>query len=125
LKCPHTVHCAAEYIDLQLLFPLIFAGHFLRQRHTAGWSISLMWFGESMLNVGRYKADARAQLLPLVGGGEHDWTEIFSRWGVLGSDVSIGGTTRFIGFCVMLGSLIWIWPRWMNAHKPAKRNRWG
>ena len=26
----------------------------------------------------RYMADARAQVLPLVGNGEHDWTEIFS-----------------------------------------------
>ena len=44
----------------QLLFPALFAGHFRRQRHGLGWSVALAWFGESLLNVGRYMADARA-----------------------------------------------------------------
>ena len=107
----------------QLLFPLVFAGHFWKRRHAVGWAISLVWFGENLLNVGRYMADARAHLLPLVGGGEHDWTEIFNRWGVLASDTGIGSTTRGLGFCVMLYALIWIWFRWLKLEKPARRSR--
>jgi hypothetical protein len=106
----------------QLLFPLIFAGHFWRERHSLGWSICLAWFGENLLNVGRYMADARAHELPLVGGGEHDWTEIFSRWGVLAADIRIGGTVRTIGFCVMLYALFWLWSRWLKTYKPVQRS---
>jgi hypothetical protein len=63
------------------------------------------------MNIGRYMADARAQVLPLVGGGEHDWTEIFSRWGVLPLDTRIGGFTRFLGLVLMAYALIWLWRR--------------
>ena len=66
----------------QILFPLLFVRHFSHRRHTVGWAASLVWLGENLMNVGRYMKDARAQQLPLVGG-DHDWTEIFSRWGVL------------------------------------------
>ena len=57
------------------------------------------------MNVGRYMKDARAQQLPLVGG-DHDWTEIFSRWGVLTSDVRIGNTVRLLGLCIVLYGLL-------------------
>ncbi len=104
----------------QLLFPLIFAGHFWWQRHGLGWAVTMVWFGENLLNIGRYMADARAHELPLVGGGEHDWTEIFNRWGVLQWDTRIGGITRLIGFCMMLSVLFWIWKRWRGAHIPQR-----
>jgi hypothetical protein len=104
----------------QLLFPALFAGHFRRQRHGLGWSVALVWFGESLLNVGRYMADARAHELPLVGGGDHDWTEIFSRWGVLTWDTHIAGMIRLIGLCVMLAALFRAWKRWRSARVSAK-----
>ncbi|MDP5238684.1 hypothetical protein Q9Q94_04045 [Uliginosibacterium sp. 31-16] len=98
----------------QLAFPLAFALHFRRQRHATGWAVSLAWFGENLLNVGRYMADARAQLLPLVGG-EHDWTEIWGRWGLLARDTSLGGFTRLIGLAVMVWAAFWLWRRWCSA----------
>jgi len=104
----------------QLLFPAMFAGHFWRQRHALGWSVAMVWLGESLLNVGRYMADARAHELPLVGGGDHDWTEIFSRWGVLGRDTGIAGMTRLIGLCTMLYALFWLWKRWRAARVSPK-----
>jgi hypothetical protein len=45
----------------------------------------------------------------LVGGGEHDWTEIFNRWGVLHLDTRIGGFTRFLGLVLMAYALVWLW----------------
>ncbi len=106
----------------QLLFPLIFAAYFWRRRHAAGWAVTLVWFGENLLNVARYMADARAHRLPLVGAGHHDWTEIFGRWGVLTSDTSIAGLTRLIGFCIMLAAVFWLWRRWHKARAPARRS---
>jgi len=92
----------------QLLFPLLFIHHFWRGRQSLGFAASWLWLGASVLNVARYMADARAQQLPLVGGGEHDWTEIFSRWNVLASDVRIGGFFSFLGASICLAALYWI-----------------
>lgn len=96
----------------QLIFPITVAFHFLRQREPAGFVIGLVWLGENLLNIARYMADARAQELPLVGGGEHDWTEIFMRWGVLVKDIKIAGLTRWIAYVLMLGALVWLWRRY-------------
>lgn len=93
----------------QLVFPLTVAIHFSRQREPAGFVIGLVWLGENLLNIARYMADARAQELPLVGGGEHDWTEIFLRWGVLAKDLRIAGFTRWLGYALMVGAVIWLW----------------
>ena len=98
----------------QLIFPITIAFHFSRQREPAGFVIVLVWLGENLLNVARYMADARAQELPLVGGGEHDWTEIFMRWGVLAKDVKIAGLTRWIAYALMLGALVWLWRRYKS-----------
>lgn len=55
--------------------------------------------------------DARAQALPLVGGGEHDWTEIFGRFGVLAHDVGIGNSVRLLGLALAVYALGWAWRR--------------
>lgn len=93
----------------QIMFPVLFVRHFRQQRHTLGWVGSLVWLGENLMNVGRYMKDARAQQLPLVGGGDHDWTEIFSRWGLLASDVRIGNTVRLLGLCIVTYALVRMW----------------
>lgn len=96
----------------QLIFPVTVAIHFSRQKEPTGFVIGLVWLGENLLNVARYMADARAQELPLVGGGEHDWTEIFMRWGVLSKDVKIAGLTRWLAYVLMVGALVWLWRRY-------------
>src|SRR5947209_9685759 len=58
----------------QLAFPVLTSLHFWRRRETFACALCLTWLFENFLNIARYMADARAQLLPLVGGGEHDWT---------------------------------------------------
>lgn len=95
----------------QLLFPALFMRHFRRQGQRTGWIASLMWLGENLMNVARYMKDARAQVLPLVGGGDHDWTEIFSRWGVLQADVRIGTLTSLLGLCLVAWGLRLAVPR--------------
>jgi hypothetical protein len=93
----------------QLLFPLLFAFHFLRQRDSLGFAVAGIWTGESLMNVARYMRDARAQQLPLVGGGMHDWTEIFSRWGALRHDVAIAAVTKLLGLSVIILCCCWLW----------------
>jgi hypothetical protein len=92
---------------LQLLMPVVFVGYFLRRgdRHSA--SVALWWLGENCGNVATYIADARAQELPLVGGGEHDWFYLLSATGALERDVRIAHTVRLIGWMLVIGATLW------------------
>jgi hypothetical protein len=96
----------------QLVFPAITVMHFWRRGEPVGFSLCLGWFFENFLNIGRYMSDARAQLLPLVGGGEHDWTAIFTRWGVLRYDTTIGGLFMALGWIGICGSSLWLFSRY-------------
>lgn len=98
----------------QLAFPLAFAWHFRRAGSIVGVAASTVWVGENLFNIARYMADARAQLLPLVGG-DHDWAEIFARWGILNLDGHIAGMTRDIGVLLIAGALIWLYWRWRSV----------
>jgi hypothetical protein len=101
----------------QLLFPVLVVVHFKRERDAVGAAAGGVWLGENLLNIARYMADAREQILPLVGGGEHDWTEIFTRWGVLSRDVRIAGFTRWLGYALMFYAVIWLWRRYKNQEQ--------
>jgi hypothetical protein len=92
----------------QLVFPIVAIGSFWRRRHAIGVALGGVWLFENFLNIARYMADARAQLLPLVGGGEHDWYLIFSRWGLLGRDTEIASLTRMLGWLGMIACMAWL-----------------
>lgn len=96
----------------QLGFPLAVAWHFQRREHAVGVAVAVVWLGENGLNVARYMADARAQVLPLVGGGDHDWTEILSRWGWLAADTRLAGLLRLVSTLVTVAACVWLWRRW-------------
>ncbi len=105
----------------QLAMPAVVWLAFWRQRDTIGCSVAGWWFFENFLNVARYMADARAQALPLVGGGEHDWTEIFSRWGVLTSDTVIAHRVAILGWIGMLAIWGWLVWRWFASHEAMRQ----
>jgi hypothetical protein len=92
---------------MQLLFPLIFVIYFVRRgdRHSA--SVALWWVAQNCGNVATYIADARAQELPLVGGGEHDWFYLLSATGHLSSDLVIAHRVRVIGWLLLLAATAW------------------
>jgi len=95
----------------QLLVPLLLAGRFLffDKRQTFGAAVCLWWCGQSLINISIYMADARELALPLVGGGDHDWNELFFRFGLLAEPAvqRVSGTTRAAGLLVMLLGLAW------------------
>jgi hypothetical protein len=93
---------------LELLVPLGCAGYFFAKREVAGFAFCAFWFFENFLYIGVYMADARAEELPLVGSGDHDWAILFGRWGLLLRDRSIGEVTRWIGWVGMLSVVIWL-----------------
>jgi hypothetical protein len=96
----------------QLAFPVAVAVHFPRRGHAAGAAAGAVWLGENLLNVARYMADARVQELPLVGGGDHDWTEIFSRWRILHLDTRVAGLTRIAAVALIAWALWRLYRQW-------------
>jgi hypothetical protein len=80
------------------------------RREALSFALCAAWLFENFWNIARYMADARDRVLPLVGGGEHDWTEIFSRWHVLHRDTGIAG---FVSILAWVGlSIVWGWLAW-------------
>jgi hypothetical protein len=100
----------------QLVFPVVALLAFWRQREPIGVTVAAVWLFENFLNIARYMADARVQVLPLAGGGEHDWTEIFTRWGVLSSDTTIARIVTAAGWIGMLTAWGWLIWRWRSSN---------
>jgi hypothetical protein len=90
----------------QLLFPLVFVGYFLRRGDRfAGWFL-MGWVAQNLWNVSRYVADARAQELPLVGGGEHDWAYLLGRMGLLAHDQGIASGIHLAGLVLFAFAML-------------------
>jgi hypothetical protein len=92
----------------ELIVPAACAGYFFWRREIAGFAFSVFWFFENFLYIGVYMADARAQTLPLVGSGDHDWAILFGHWGLMAKDTAIGETARAIGWIGMLAVVGWL-----------------
>ena len=102
----------------QLVFPCVLAASFWRKGQALSFAGAVIWFFENWLNIGRYMADARRLELPLVGGGDHDWNTIFSRWDVLQYDTRIATGVKTIGWLGMLGACAWVgWRAWHDRHR--------
>lgn len=96
----------------QLAVPLVLAGYFLvaRPSRPLGAACCVWWIGENLADISVYMADARDLALPLVGGGDHDWNELFYRFGLLGEDSvrAVSTTVHRAGVLFMLLGVAWI-----------------
>ncbi len=89
----------------QLLMPVVCAVHLWRRDSRLGAQLCAFWFGENLLNISIYAGDALKQALPLVGGGEHDWTYLLTETHLI---AHTPGTARVIflaGSAVIFRSL--------------------
>ena len=102
---------------MQVLVPLLVAGSFWLRREAPGTAVAGIWCCENLLNIARYVADARAQVLPLVGGGEHDWTDLLGRWGLLTRDTAIARGLSAAGWLGMIACWAWLVWRWRPSHQ--------
>lgn len=91
----------------QLIMPLVFAGYFWRRDDGHAASVALWWVGQNCGHVATYVADARAQELPLVGGGEHDWFYLLSATGRLPQDLKIARAVRATGVLIIVAATVW------------------
>ncbi|HUD72052.1 MAG TPA: hypothetical protein VMQ62_08830 [Dongiaceae bacterium] len=94
----------------QLAVPAGLAGYFLvARRQPFAAAVCAWWTGENLVNISVYMADARDLTLPLVGGGDHDWNNLFYTFGLLGEDSvrRVSTLTHHLGVVVMLAGLAW------------------
>jgi hypothetical protein len=94
---------------MQLLMPAAFVAYFWRRgdRHAA--MVALWWIAQNLWNISVYVQDARAEELPLVGGGEHDWNYLLGTLGLLQQDRLIGDGVRLLGMLVYAWSCLMGW----------------
>ena len=95
----------------QLIVPLTFLVYFLYQRDRHAASVTLWWVGQNLWNISVYVKDARTQYLPLVGGGEHDWTYLLYEMDLMQQDQLIGSWvwgTGVLLFVVSIGWGLWV-----------------
>jgi len=89
----------------QLLLPSVFVAHFLRRGERFGAAVCLWWVAQNCWHISVYVADARAQALPLVGGGEHDWAYLLGRAGWLARDQALARGVHAAGFILFVAAL--------------------
>lgn len=103
----------------QLLVPAAFVLYFVGRGDRFAAFVVLFWLSQSLFNVAVYIADARAQVLPLVGGEYviHDWSWLLSRLHVLRQDRTIAGVVRVVAGLLYLtaaGGALW------HARRPVR-----
>jgi hypothetical protein len=120
---------------LQLIVPAGLVGYFLSRRSPFSAAVCAWWVGENFINVSVYMGDARTLRLDLVGGGEHDWNNLFYQFNLLGesSVTTIAALTHHLGVLVMLAATMWVGclalpksrkealSEWMEGRFPALR----
>lgn len=89
----------------QLLLPALCMLQLRRKRSNIGWQLCLFWLGESLLNISVYVGDAIKQELPLVGGGEHDWTYLLTELGLIAHTAAASQAVFLLGSAVVFYSL--------------------
>jgi len=122
-ECGHPLFCPFGYTIMimggtlaELIVPLLCGAYFFWKREIAGTVFCGFWFFENFPYIGTYMADARAQELPLVGSGDHDWAILFGQWGLLMKDQKIGGAMRAIGWMGMVAVVGWLaWRTYQSA----------
>lgn len=94
----------------QLFVPAMLVVYFIiRRGEPSGSAFCFWWIGQNLINVSIYMADSRELNLPLVGGGDHDWNELFYRFGLLGEEsvARVSGMTYVLGVMIMSLGLLW------------------
>ncbi|HEX2249314.1 MAG TPA: hypothetical protein VHH32_03150 [Gemmatimonadales bacterium] len=105
---------------LQLVIPFALVVALLRSGDRHGATIPLWWAGQNCWNISVYIKDARAQALPLVGGGEHDWAVLLEQWGWLEWDQGLGGAVYLVGVALYATAIV---GGWMALGQPVTPSR--
>lgn len=89
----------------QLMFPAACTFQFWKQDMKFEAYVCAFWFAESLMYMAEYMSDAKDMVLPLVGGGIHDWNWLLSRWGLLDHCRGIAGFFHLLASLLVLACL--------------------
>lgn len=94
----------------QVLIPAACAAVFVWQGQAFGAGLCGIWTGQSLVGVSIYMADARARVLPLLGGDEaifaHDWHYLLRTLGLLEWDRTLGRATAVLAALLIAASAL-------------------
>ena len=103
----------------QILIPLLVGYTFWRSRDATGMAFAMVWMFQCFLEVGRYMADARKPVLPLIGGmepyGSHDWINLFNIWDLWSYDTAIAKMTWTLGWIGIVATVFWHTWQWLAS----------
>lgn len=89
----------------QLIMPCMFLLYFLRRGDGFAVGVILWWIAKNFWEISVYAADAQARVLPLVGGGGHDWYYMLTELGWLQHTQTVAKVIHSTGtlvFCLAL-----------------------
>jgi hypothetical protein len=101
----------------QLIIPAVcFLVFLLQKKDNFASAVTFWWLGTSFVDLSPYIYDAKAMVMPLVGGvtgrtapyGYHDWNYILTETGLLPLYKSIAYLFYITGLLIMVVSFIWI-----------------
>jgi hypothetical protein len=108
----------------QLVIPAAFMIALWRRGDRHGATIPLWWMAQNCWNISVYIRDARAQELPLVGGGEHDWAILLTQFGWLERDQLLGGVVYLAGAGLYAVAIVAGWVFLSNSSL-SRTEAWG
>jgi hypothetical protein len=90
------------------ILPSFITWYFFRNRYRAGIQAGLLWLGQNLINISVYAADARARVLPLLGGNKagHDWHYLLGEMNLLEYDQAVGYIFLGISILIFITSLL-------------------
>ncbi|HSD52035.1 MAG TPA: hypothetical protein VLG48_11570 [Candidatus Methylomirabilis sp.] len=94
---------------MQIFIPAGIVAYFVWHRQQYSAAVTLFWVAQSLFNVSVYIKDARAQVLPLLGGEDtlHDWNYILGRLNLLQWDQALGNVVYIVGLVTLGVSVLW------------------
>jgi hypothetical protein len=84
----------------QLIIPCMFLLYFLRRGDGFAVGVMLWWIAKNFWEISVYAGDAQARVLPLVGGGGHDWYYMLTELGWLQHTQLVAKVIHGIGVVV-------------------------
>lgn len=99
---PPVVTAAAGSLS-EIVFTSLLLWVSIRAKSYLATGFSLIWLMLALSSAGRYMADAKDQLIPLIGPGanpQHDWNFVFTELNLLEQSSVIGDAIRFGGYAV-------------------------
>ncbi len=103
----------------QIIVPAVFTVALWRAGDRHGATVPFWWLGQNCWNISVYIRDARAQELPLVGGGEHDWAALLGQWSLMKREGEIANAVHLLGVLIYLAAIVGGWL--LLRHEPEKK----